>query len=144
MVKAALSLFLLLLTTGCSSESDCTKGSEFEPPLCPSEFTKVAVIKIHKNAATHPVEKSSETNCNNFILKNDSIKRYFELAKVTNENDAHHTLDWSPCFASGEIEFQNGKKASWEINQSRLGQLTFANGKKEILYCADCKFLPFY
>lgn len=144
MVKTTLPLFLLLLTAGCSSESGCTKGSEFEPPLCPSEFTKVAVIHIKENAATHPAEKSAEANCNSFSLSGESVKRYFELAKVTNENDAHHTLDWSPCFASGEVEFQNGKKASWEINQFRLGRLTFANGRKETLYCADCKFSPFY
>jgi len=25
------------------------------------------------------------------------VRRYFELAKSTNENDAHHTLDYSPC-----------------------------------------------
>lgn len=143
MVKTVWPFFLLLATANCASESVCTKGSEFEPPLCPSQYTKIAAIKINKNAVSRTGGKSSEIECKAFILNNETVERYFQLAKVTNENDAHHTLDWSPCFASGVIEFKDGKKASWQIDQFRVGHLFFNQGKDEILYCPSCKFPPF-
>ena len=144
MVKATASILALtLLSASCSAENACTTGSEFEPPLCSSKYTEVASISITKNAATQPVEKNAEQDCRAFIVTEDALRQYFLNAKTTTANDAHHTLDWSPCYASGSVEFRDGQKATWEINQLRLGAITLSDREQIVLYCPDCNFPPF-
>lgn len=144
MVKHSLSLlFIALSALGCHAEEKCTQGSEFEPPLCPSAYTKISDIKIKINAEKSAVDKTSEINCDSFVLTESLVRKYFELAKTANENDAHHTLDWSPCVSKGQIIFANGQNGVWEINQFRVGSLTLNDKKKVVLYCPQCIFPPF-
>ena len=81
--------------------------------------------------------------CDGFFVKEEDVRRYLAKAKSTNENDAHHTLDWSPCYASGKVVFSNGQSGEWTVDQSRQGSLVMDDGKKTILYCPGCKFRPF-
>lgn len=140
------SLFLLSIALSavcCHAEERCTDGSEFEPSLCPSEYINVSEVRIIKNAEKSAVDKSSGINCGSFILTELIVRKYFELAKTTNENDAHHTLDWSPCVSKGQIIFANGQRGVWEINQFRVGSLILSDKKKVVLYCPQCIFPPF-
>ncbi|MFT3930653.1 MAG: hypothetical protein QM709_10205 [Spongiibacteraceae bacterium] len=144
MVKNLLFLLSIAVSAAsCHAEEKCTEGSEFEPPLCPSAYTKVAEVKIIKNAEKLAADKSSDINCDGFVLTEPLVRKYFELAKTTNENDAHHALDWSPCISKGQIIFADGKSGVWEINQFRVGSLTVSDKKKVVLFCPQCVFPPF-
>jgi hypothetical protein len=48
-------------------------------------------------------------------------------------------LDWSPCYASGEITFKNGIRGTWAIQQYRAGSLKLSNGRTFYLYCPQCQ-----
>ncbi|HET8708390.1 MAG TPA: hypothetical protein VFM46_18930, partial [Pseudomonadales bacterium] len=123
MVKKFTYLFLLIstiFTLNCSAKPACTKGSEFEPPLCVSPYTQVDTVTIKINGDSKTKDAETAVQCKSFLLDADKLKLYFSKARLTNENDAHHTLDWSPCFASGEIAFSNGQVATREINQFRV------------------------
>ena len=144
MVNRFLAAFFLFVTAGTSFATDhCTKGSEFEPPLCPLILPKISKVTIVENAAKSPAEQDNSVTCTSFSVKESQVRRYFSKAKVTNESDAHHTLDWSPCYASGKIFFNDGTTGDWSVNQFRGGSLVIGDGKKMILYCPQCKFRPF-
>lgn len=121
----------------------CTSGAEFEPFLCPSPLTDVVKITVVKNGAAVDAAELPSGGCGSFQLNESTLRAYFLKAKVTTENDAHHTLDWSPCYASGQVEFRNGKKGAWRVHQFRVGEVSIDQGEKIILYCPDCKFSPF-
>lgn len=135
---------LCCVCAGASCAADrCTKGSEFEPPLCPLHLQKISSVTIVENAAKAPVEPDKSVACDRFLLEEQHVRRYFAKARSTSGNDAHHTLDWSPCYASGKITFSDGRSAEWTMDQLRQGSLVMDDGKKTVLYCPDCKFKPF-
>ncbi|MET3115981.1 hypothetical protein AAKU64_000184 [Undibacterium sp. GrIS 1.8] len=136
--------FVAYVTTEpVAAAGQCTKGSEFEPALCPLKLGRVSKISILKNAAKSPVEQDNAVVCDNFLLSQARLRQYWSQAKIIREDDLHHTLDWSPCYASGEILFSDGSSAEWTVNQFRSGSLLMRNGKKIPLYCPTCKFSPF-
>jgi len=141
--RILLPLLLCVATTAAHADSACSSGHEFEPPLCPTDLPAIRKITITKNAAKSPADSDPSTRCTSFRLRETQIRRYFEHARSTNANDAHHTLDWSPCYAAGEILFRDGRTGRWSIDQFRSGTLTIGNGEPLVLYCPDCKFKPF-
>jgi hypothetical protein len=52
-------------------------------------------------------------------------------------------LDWSPCYASGEVTFKNGLTGIWAIQQYRAGSLKLSNGRTYYLYCPQCQAKAF-
>ena len=99
----------LLFAGNCLAAETCTKGSEYEPPLCPLKIPKIAKITIEQNAAKSSAQQEA-VSCDGFKVSQRIVRRYFAKAKATNENDAHHTLDWSPCYASGKLGFEARSK----------------------------------
>ena len=144
MVSRLISIALLCaLTTSSVAKERCTKGSEYEPSLCVLSLPRISQLTIVENAAKSPAEKDSSVSCDNFSIKEKQVRRYFAKAKATNVNDAHHTLDWSPCYASGKIVFRDGRSGLWSIDQYRVGSLVIDDGNAIVLYCPSCKFKPF-
>ncbi len=95
----------LAVLSACASRDGCTPGSEFEPPLCPLEIPAIETITITENAAKAQADTDPAVSCESFRVDENAVRQYFAAAKLTNANDAHHTLDWSPCYATGEIDF---------------------------------------
>lgn len=142
-IKPLLFAICMLLTNSILARDLCTKGSEFEPPLCPVLLPKIKSIHIEENGAKAVASQDSSVDCSTFKLSKKQVRRYLARAKQTNELDAHHTLDWSPCYASGRLEFIDGQRADWSINQLRTGSLNIAGKANMFLYCPTCKFTPF-
>lgn len=142
MVRKIVSAIALALVSSCFADESCTQGSEFEPPLCAFSLEKIKRVIIVKNGVNADEAAMPAEHCETFVLGEKDVRLYLSQAKSTNENDAHHTLDWSPCYAKGQIEFVNGKTASWSINRFRVGELSI-DGVKKTLYCPDCMFAPF-
>jgi len=136
-------LATLLWPLGCASHSNCSKGSEFVPPLCPLKLPAVRSIVITENASKDPVDADPSISCERFHVDEQGVRKYFELARSTNENDAHHTLDYSPCRAAGEVTFEDGSTGHWTLSQLRSGALTMGASRPIILYCPECNFEPF-
>ena len=141
-------LMLVLIVPSFSADASaatkhCTSGSEFEPPLCPLHLPKISKVTIVENASKSPAEQDKSVVCESFFVKESHVRRFFAKAKSTHENDAHRTLDWSPCYAAGKLNFSDGSSGEWSIDQFRQGALVTEDGKKTVLYCPDCKFKPF-
>ena len=138
--KAALLLFLI---SGCAAHNRCSAGNELMPPLCPVELPEVRAVRVLENARKSPAETDPNVSCAEFIVDEQIVRRYFQLMKSTNENDAHHTLDYSPCQAAGEVVFEDGQSGRWTLSQARSGTLAMTGRDPMILYCPDCRFEPF-
>jgi len=136
-------LVFFTISSASFGNDRCTKGSEYEPTLCPLRLEKISTIKIKENGATATAAQDPSIDCSSFRLDAKKIRRFFSKAKVANESDAHHTLDWPPCYASGTLNFTNGKKAHWSINQLGTGSLAMDSDNRLFLYCPTCNFKPF-
>lgn len=136
-------VLLILLASGCSAHNRCSMGTELMPPLCPVDVPRIRTIRIVENASKSPAETDPSVSCGQFRVDEQVVRRYFALARSTNENDAHHTLDYSPCQAAGDIVFENGQSGRWTLSQARSGTLTVTGREPLILYCPDCGFEPF-
>lgn len=113
------------------------------PPLCPVELPPIRSVSVTENATKSPAEPDPSVSCEGFRVDEQVLRRYLSLAKRTNENDAHHTLDYSPCQAAGEVIFEDGQFGRWTLTQARSGTLTMPGQEAIILYCPDCEFEPF-
>lgn len=134
---------LVLVASGCSAHNKCAIGTEVMPPLCPVDLPGIRTVRIVENASKSPAETDPSVSCAQFIVNEQVVRRYFELAKSTNENDAHHTLDYSPCQAAGDVVFEDGQSGQWTLSRARSGTLTVAGREPLILYCPECEFAPF-
>lgn len=138
----ALALLCLFTTTGQAS-GGCTPGTEFEPPLCPIELPAIRRVIITQNAAKSPAEQDPSVRCAGFRLAPSTVRKYLVRARATTARDAHFTLAWSPCYATGKVIFDDGRVGRWNIDQFRLGTLAVEGAEPEVLYCPDCEFKPF-
>jgi hypothetical protein len=144
MVSKLLLLCALLIATNTPFANDkCTEGSEFEPALCPIRLPEITAIQIQENGAKAAASQDQNVDCSDFKLDAKQVQRFFSLATEADERDAHYTLDWSPCYASGTLTFADGKTAHWSINQFRTGTLAIDDVTRMFLYCPKCDFKPF-
>ena len=143
MVTRCKAVLLLFVASGCSAHNRCSLGTEVMPPLCPVDLPGIRSVRIVENASKSPADTDPSVSCAGFRVDERIVRRYFELAKSTNENDAHHTLDYSPCQAAGEVVFEDGQSGRWTLSQARAGTLAVRGREPLILYCPDCGFEPF-
>lgn len=136
-------LALWFLASVCSATDGCTEATEYQPRLCPIQLPRVATVRIAENGATAPASDAPAANCSKFRLTANGVRRYLSRAMEANESDAHHTLDWSPCYASGTLTFADGRSAHWSISQAGTGSLARDDGTRVFLYCPTCKRKPF-
>jgi len=143
MIKWLMLLVLLAMFDTSFGKDRCTKGSEFEPPLCPLRLEKISTIQIEKNGIRTWISPETTIDCSEFKLNTKMIRKFFSRAKVADQHAAHYTLDSSLCEASGTLTFTSGKKARWEIGHMMNGWLVIGNNDGLFLYCPTCKFKPF-
>jgi hypothetical protein len=131
-----------LAASACLGNDGCTAATEYQPVLCPIKLARIAAIQIEENGAKSAASEE-QVDCSQFKLTPKGVRRYLSRAMEANESDAHHTLDWSPCYASGIVTFADGKKAHWSISQAATGSLSIHEQHRLFLYCPSCKKRPF-
>lgn len=136
-------VLLSLLASGCSGHTRCSIGTEVSLRFAQSTSPGVEQYESWRNASKSPAETDASVSCAQFSVDDRIVRRFFELAKSTNENDVHDTLDYSPCQAAGEVVFEDGLSGRWTLSQARSGTLAVTGRGPLILYCPDCSFEPF-
>ena len=119
--------------------------SESKSSRCPIKLPKIKTVLIEENGARSP-NYSPEINVDClsvFKLTEKDVRRYLSLAMAIDNDDSTYDLDWSPCYASGKLIFENGKTARWDINQFMAGSISIDNNGWIQLYCPKCNFEPF-
>lgn len=135
--------FLTLVANLVFAGDECSPPTEFQPALCPLHLPTISSIRIKENGAKSPAEGDAALDCSSFRLTPKAVRRYLTRARTANEDDARHTLDWSPCYASGTVAFVDGRSGRWSITQSGIGSLAVEGGPSWFLYCPGCRSDPF-
>lgn len=138
MVIAAL---IVALTASASAATD--GGSGTEPTMRKTHLPAISSITIRNSGATSPVPGEPAAQCADFKLGDQEIREYIGKAAEVAEHDYFHMLDWSPCYASGEVAFKNGVTGIWAIQQYRAGSLKLSSGRTLYLYCPRCQAKAF-
>jgi hypothetical protein len=129
----------MLLSTGDASTD------EFEPVMHKTRLPPIKSITITRNGARSPAAGDLPDRCEQFLLSKHEVTEYLRKAGAVTKRDYLHLLDWSPCFASGKVTFENGVTGTWGIQQLQAGSLKLSNGRTLYLYCPKCRaksFLP--
>lgn len=133
---------LALLIGGAAPAPQCTPASEFQPAVCPTGLPKIRSVTIATNAATAYAD-ADEPKCDSFRLDPKIVTGYLTRAGKVDPQEAHHTLDVSPCHATGTVRFGDGSSGEWRIDRYRVGHLTRKGQPDLMLFCPDCKAKPF-
>lgn len=112
---------------------------DIAPLMKETGLPKIASVRIAENGAVAPAAADISLNCSAFQLRKKDVVEYLRKAKEVSQADYLHTLDWSPCFASGTVTFANGLTGTWGIQQLRAGSLKFTDGRTLYLYCPTCR-----
>lgn len=133
----------LLIAIGVMLSSNVAQGDGIEPEMRDPKLSAIKSISIRENAARSPAASGSEEQCGGFVLTIGEVKDYLLAAREVTQDDYLHMLDWSPCYASGDVLFENGMTGVWGIQQLRAGSLSLSSGRKIYLYCPHCRARSF-
>lgn len=128
---------IFAVTTSASAATD--DGSGTEPKMRQTHLPPISSVTIRNNGATSPASGELVQQCTDFKLSYHEVREYIGKAAEVAEHDYFHMLDWSPCYANGEVTFKNGLTGTWGIQQYRAGSLKLSNGRTLYLYCPQCQ-----
>lgn len=114
-------------------------AGDIKPRLTPLRLPSISSISIRENGARVPSASDQTEPCETFRLDEDDVGQFLRTAGVVTQHDYLHLLDWSACYAAGDIVFKDGSTAIWGINRFRSGSLTFKDGRVIHLYCPRCR-----
>lgn len=144
MVKTIAILAAGLLTAACASAQNPQADDDgTEPRLQDAGLAAVSTVRIARNAARAKGPESDQADCSGFVLDDASVRKFFATTRAVAADDYWHTLDWSPCHASGTVTFVDGRTATWSLHQLQAGSVVFEDGREIYLYCPECRFKPF-
>lgn len=118
-------------------------GSGTEPKMRKAHLPPISTVTIRNSGAKSAASGEPAEQCADFKLSYQEIREYIGKAAEVAEHDYFHMLDWSPCYASGEVAFKNGVTGIWAIQQYRAGSLKLSNGRTLYLYCPQCQAKAF-
>lgn len=130
------SLFLSFAVTGALADaSDAGR----EPATAKTNLPPIKSVVIRENGAASPAATEEAQQCSGFRLSNKEVLGFLHNAAKVSQHDYLHTLDWSPCYASGDVIFKDGLTGVWGIQQFRAGSLKLSDGRTIYLYCPRCR-----
>ncbi|WP_454720995.1 MULTISPECIES: hypothetical protein [Cupriavidus] len=125
------------------ARAQCAPGTDFEPRTCPVLLPQIRSVTIKENAQRSAAATGTDPTCKDFVVTARTVRRFLAGAKEISEQDALHTVDWSPCSAAGEVSFKDGRRGTWSVTQYRSGHLVVEGEPGMSLYCPTCDFKPF-
>ena len=132
----------LVFAVAVSASLSADEGSGTEPLMRPTRLSPIRTITIRQNGAMSSAGERAD-QCKAFKLSSKEIHEYIGKAAEVTQKEYFHTLDWSPCYASGKVVFKNGITGIWGIQQYRAGLLKLSNGRTLYLYCPRCRAKAF-
>jgi hypothetical protein len=129
---ASLSLFVVLSTTVCHSESVGTDGP-----------VKDIIIEGNGLYAGEIGSDESKSSCADFRLQEEDVREFFVSARALTQREYSHELSGSNCYVSGRLTDMSGMK-QWRIDRARRGLIIDPNGNAAYLYCKTCASEIYY
>lgn len=128
-----------IIALGVIVTSSGVDAGGVDPAMRDPKLPAIESVTIRETAAHPPFAGESNDQCGQFVLTKDEVARYLRTAREVTRTDYLHMLDWSPCYASGDVVFADGVTGVWGIQQLRAGSLKLSNGRAIYLYCPQCR-----
>jgi hypothetical protein len=77
--------------------------------------------------------------CKRFEPTTAQLRTFIEKAHEVHSR-VHTHQRYSPCYASGTVEFDDGTTATWQIHSGRTGVLRMDHGPAMTLQCSRCRW----
>ncbi len=92
----------------------------------------------------HSASTETIADCAEFKLNKRDIYEFFLYSRRISNNTYWNVINFSNCYAAGEVTFVNGDQGLWEIDAFRRGVLTMKDGSTIYFYCTKCTAKAFY
>lgn len=100
---------------------------------------QVKAVTIMQHGLSEHGDDYARKLCKAFNPRIAQVRKFLRQAKEVDSRI--HTHDrYSPCYATGKVEFSNGSKGEWQIHSGRTGILKTADGQAVVLYCKTCRW----
>lgn len=112
----------------------------------PASGRMVSHIDINGTGLYDNLRKDSnqERLCKGFRPSKKQLTHFFNLAT---ESKSHGTLlheYYSPCLATGLVQFQDGASGNWTVQSSGLAFVSYDNGESATFFYKDNKWTDPY
>jgi hypothetical protein len=152
MVKRLLigSLLLILIPAFAAAQEvkrDPYDGGEKYGEIRPYKVTPARKVIIRETGKWSDLRSSSDEtqqDCAAFKPRETDIREFFHRARRVSFSTYLNNLDASRCYATGEIDFENGDRGTWVIDAGRRGVLTLSDGINLYFFCTKCRANVFY
>jgi hypothetical protein len=126
-----------------------SKGNYSMQPGEPEKLRPILQSVIIEENALALEDKNTDPElleqCQDFILTENDILEFFQIARPASVREYLHELEWSRCRVLGTAILSNGEKVWWNIDRFRGGALGLAD-MKTVLYffCEECRSARYY
>lgn len=115
----------------------CVASAAPAQPYHPSSVERVTLQQAGLSEYTD--DDMAMQACKRFQPSTRQIRRFLAHA-VEVESRVYTHERYSPCYATGTVDFANGTKAQWQIHSGCTGILKTQTGKTIILYGKTCRW----
>lgn len=100
---------------------------------------QVKAVTIMQHGLSEHDDDRARKLCKAFNPRIAQVRKFLQQAKEVDSRV--HTHDrYSPCYATGKVEFSDGSEGEWQIHSGRTGILKIARGEAVVLYCKTCRW----
>jgi hypothetical protein len=149
-IRGLIGSILVFIIAGTAAAQNAAQdpyaGGEKYWLVRPYKMTEIQTLAIKKTGARDDSGITTETpeDCAKFKPREADVREFFSRARRVSYRAYGDSLDFSMCYASGEISFVNGDRGVWWIDAFRRGILTLSDGRTIYLFCTKCRGKVFY
>lgn len=100
---------------------------------------RVKAIVITESGRSEHSDDYAVALCKRFEPSAAQVRMFIEQAREV-DSRVHTHERYSPCFASGTVEFENGMSGAWRIHSGRTGTLRVGPSEGMTLQCRSCRW----
>jgi hypothetical protein len=100
-------------------------------------------VAIERTGLSEHDDEYSVALCKRFRPTTAQVRKFLEHARDV-ETHVHTHDRYSPCYATGTVEFAGGLKGRWQIHSGQTGVLRTDDKRAATLLCLTCRWVdPF-
>lgn len=108
-------------------------------PAASEHSRKVKAVAVVQTGLSEHSDDYAVNLCRGFQPTATQVHRFLERARKVDSIVYTHKR-YSPCYATGTVEFVDGVKGDWQIHSGRAALLHTSDGQSAILFCRTCRW----
>jgi hypothetical protein len=105
----------------------------------PHRALHIKSFSISESGKSEHSDDYAAALCKRFEPTPAQLRMFIEQGQQV-ESRVHTHDRYSPCYASGTVDFDDGTTATWHIHSGRTGVLRMDHGPAMTLQCSRCRW----